>query len=380
MKQALHFGAGNIGRGFIGKVLADAGYRVTFVDVNATLIDELNLQGAYTVHYAEAKQRSFRIEGVSGLHSLEQEQDVIDAIASADLVTTAVGAHILPHIAPVIAKGLQLRLPQHAPPLHVIACENAVGGSDQLKDAVLAKLSEEEQAELARQIAFPNAAVDRIVPNQHQDNPLDVLVEPFFEWVVDASAWKGDLPAIPDIHFVDKLEAYIERKLFTVNTGHALTAYTGYQAGLATVQDAMKDQAVVQQVRQALSETGDLICSKHGFDRDEHAAYIEQILSRFENPFIIDDITRVARQPIKKLGYHERLISPVRQLHAKGAFPQGLIKGIACAMQFDAEGDEEAVLLQQRLQQEAPAKVLSGITGLPEDHEIVKAVVDIYNA
>ncbi|STY59801.1 Mannitol-1-phosphate 5-dehydrogenase [Mannheimia haemolytica] len=47
--NALHFGAGNIGRGFIGKLLADARIFVTFADINQTQIDQINQNKQYCV-------------------------------------------------------------------------------------------------------------------------------------------------------------------------------------------------------------------------------------------------------------------------------------------------------------------------------------------
>ena len=41
MKKAIQFGAGNIGRGFIGAVLEQAGYHVVFADVNEQVVERL---------------------------------------------------------------------------------------------------------------------------------------------------------------------------------------------------------------------------------------------------------------------------------------------------------------------------------------------------
>ncbi|SES15666.1 mannitol-1-phosphate 5-dehydrogenase [Salipaludibacillus aurantiacus] len=371
---AVHFGAGNIGRGFIGKLLADSGYETVFVDINEALIDAINEKQSYNVYYAEQEKRSFNVSAIRGLHSVKDEEEIIDVIIHADLVTTAVGAHILPHIAPLIAKGLTQRVSQSEQPLNVIACENAIGGSDQLKSAVAEHLDNQTTDTVERLIGFPNAAVDRIVPDQNQENLLDVLVEPFFEWAVDKKSIKGSIPPVQDVHFVEDLEAYIERKLFTVNTGHALAAYHGYQAGKQTIQDALLDQKVKEKVLQGLKETGRLICEKHGFDPDDHQLYIEKIIERFTNPYLTDEVTRVARQPVKKLGYNERLVSPVRQLMARNVVPEGLLNGIVAALRYDFPEDSEAVELQEKIQSYGVKKAFSQISGLEENGQIVEEI------
>ena len=125
MKRAIQFGAGNIGRGFIGAVLSEAGYHVVFADVNMEVIDRINKDGAYTVHIMDVESRDVRISNISGVDSGGGE--IVDEIVRAEIITTAVGLRILPFIAPAIAKGIAARRAAGVgEPLNVIACENGI--------------------------------------------------------------------------------------------------------------------------------------------------------------------------------------------------------------------------------------------------------------
>src|SRR5699024_4594815 len=148
---------------------------------------------------------------VSGINSVQNPEDVIEAIMNADIVTTAVGPAILPAISGLIAQGLQKRLQMNKAPLNLIACENMVGGSSLLKEKVMEHVTEEEAASFASLFGFPNAAVDRIVPNQTGEDLLEVSVEPYYEWVVEETAIKGNKPPIAGITYVSDLTPYIER-------------------------------------------------------------------------------------------------------------------------------------------------------------------------
>ncbi len=130
--KALHFGAGNIGRGFIGKLLADAGIQLTFADVNQVVLDALNARHSYQVHVVGENEQVDTVSGVNAVSSIGD--DVVDLIAHVDLITTAVGPVVLERIAPAIAKGLVKRKAQGVDaPLNIIACENMVRGTTQLK-------------------------------------------------------------------------------------------------------------------------------------------------------------------------------------------------------------------------------------------------------
>ncbi|MCH1627439.1 mannitol-1-phosphate 5-dehydrogenase [Fredinandcohnia quinoae] len=377
---AVHFGAGNIGRGFIGKLLHDAGYKVCFVDVNTEIVDLLNQRNEYRVVLASENQEEVVVKDVFAINSITNAEDVIDHIAEADLVTTAVGPNILPIIADVLAKGLQKRLQGSKKPLNIIACENMIGGTTLLKEKVYEKLSDVEKIVSDQSFGFPDAAVDRIVPNQVNEDKLMVAVEPFYEWVVDQSKIVGEIPKIEGITFVDDLEPFIERKLFTVNTGHAITAYLGYQAGLETIKEAMDNEEVRSIVEGALKESGSVLIEKYQFDADAHMAYIDKIIKRFLNPFISDEVTRVGRSPIRKLGPTDRLISPAKQFsELLGKEPLYLVKGIAAALRYDYEKDEEAVQIQETIKQGGYEQALRDYCKLEKDHPLVGQIIKELN-
>ncbi|NBD23231.1 mannitol-1-phosphate 5-dehydrogenase [Paenibacillus glycinis] len=375
--KAVHFGAGNIGRGFIGLILSQAGYEVVFSDVNVALVEHLRQKKAYTVRLANEAQDILHVDNVTAINGNNLDE-VAEAVAQADLVTTAVGVNILRHIAAGIAKGLELRMARGAGPLHIIACENAIGGSTQLKAHVYGHLSLEQQEHASRSIAFPDAAVDRIVPLQQNDDPLEVRVEPFYEWVVDESQMIPGTPRIAGIHYVDILEPYIERKLFTVNAGHCVAAYLGSYYGFATIQDAMANGPVAALVRQTMEETGAVLVKRYGFDAEEHAAYIRQILDRFVNPYLTDDVKRVGRSPIRKLSANDRLVRPAMQAFELGLPVKYLTLGMAAALLFVAADDPEAVQLQADLQAIGASGTVTKYTAIGEEHPLHAAIVDQY--
>jgi mannitol-1-phosphate 5-dehydrogenase len=164
--KSVHFGAGNIGRGFIGQLLHESGYDITFVDIQDDLVDALKKEGHYEVILADEREERVPVDRVTALHSVNQEDEVVQRLAETDLITTAVGPSVLPVLAPVIAKGLVERARRGGAPVNVIACENMIGASQALRGFVMEHVPD-EHAEAVEEIAgFPNAAVDRIVPER----------------------------------------------------------------------------------------------------------------------------------------------------------------------------------------------------------------------
>ena len=375
MKKAVHFGAGNIGRGFIGLLLSKAGYHVTFVDVAAPLVHDINALGKYNAQIF-GKEDKIEVDNVSAINSNKNLQKLIDAIAEADIVTTAIGPNVLKFIAPNIAKGLKHRVMVNPQPLNIIACENMVGGSTILKNFVYDNLSSDIRRKVSELIGFPDAAVDRIVPAQKNEEKLLVKVEEFSEWDVDSRGFVGEKPDIKGMTIVDNLSAYIERKLFTVNTGHASIAYLAYQKGIKDIAEAMRDNDIVEMARRVWKETGELLIEKYGFDPEVHWKYVETAEKRFSNPHLSDDVTRVARGPKRKLGAKDRLVSPAIQLLERGKTPEALATVIAAALKFDFDGDPEAVEVQGYIKDNGIESAITHFTGIERDSKLYKLIQD----
>ena len=376
MKKAIQFGAGNIGRGFIGGLLSNAGYHVVFADVNEAILNAINNDKEYRILVKDVECFEQKITNISAVSSLSDE--IIDEIQEAEIITTAVGPLVLKRIAPTIAKGIQARKNNgNKNYLNIIACENAVGATAILKEEVAKALNEDEIKYMEEYIGFPNCSVDRIVPPCTNENPLDVTVENFYEWNVEVSKIKGEIPQINGMNLVDDLIAYVERKLFTLNTGHAITAYLGYINGYKTVDESIKDGEIAAIVKAAMQESGQGLVRKHGLDLDAHYKYIDKILNRFKNPYLNDDVKRVGREPLRKLSAKDRLINPLVTAQSYGISVDNLITGVGAALHYDNPDDAQSVELQETIKDLGVKEAVKKISQI-EDKELLDNIEGAY--
>lgn len=378
MKKAIQFGAGNIGRGFIGALLSKAGYHVVFADVNTEIINKINSDKKYTIHVMDTICSEEEISNISGVISTSDE--IYKEIVEAEIITTAVGLVVLPRIAPTIAKGIALRKEKGIKTyLNIIACENAIKASSQLEEEVKKYLNEEEIEYLKEFVGFPNCSVDRIVPPVKSENILDVVVENYYEWNVEKSAFKGEIPKIEGMNLVDNLMAYIERKLFTLNTGHAITAYFGYLKGYETIEESIKDEVIYGFVKNAMIESGKGLIAKYNFDEEAHYKYIDKIIDRFKNPYLKDDVARVGREPLRKLNENDRLIKPLITARGFNINTDNLLLGVGAALHYDNKEDSQSVQLQSLINEKGIKASLAEISKISGDTDVLDKIEKYYD-
>ncbi|NBI13419.1 mannitol-1-phosphate 5-dehydrogenase [[Haemophilus] felis] len=378
--KALHFGAGNIGRGFIGKLLVDSGIQVTFADIKQTQIDQINQNKQYGVKVVGEQSRLEIVKNIAAVNS-KDESAVIELIKDVNLITTAVGPNVLTILAPLLAKGLKARLVAgNKEALNIIACENMVRGTSFLKGKIFENLTAFEQENIEEVVGFVDSAVDRIVPPTefNPNDPLEVTVEEFSEWIVDQTQFKGKTPEIVGMELTDNLMAFVERKLFTLNTGHLIAAYLGKQVGVKWIKEAISIDEIKQQVKATMEESGAVLIKRYAFDPATHSSYIEKILKRFANPYLNDDVNRVGREPIRKLSPNDRLVKPLLGTLEYGLPNEYLINGVVMALQYRNDEDIQAVELADFIVKNGIEQAVKHYTGLT-DTEVIAQILSRYS-
>lgn len=379
MKKAVQFGAGNIGRGFMGQLFSESGYEVVFVDVMQDVVNLLNEKRCYTIRIASETPEDIGIKNVRAVNGRDIEA-VAEELATADIACTAVGVNVLPAIASAVALGVQKRAEKGCEdPLNIIICENLAHADDFLRNKVREKLPESFHTYFADKIGFVMSVVARMVPfmteEQRQVDPLMIIVEAYKRLPVDRLAFIGDIPEIVGVEPSENFQAYVDDKLFTHNCGHAVSAYLGYLRGHDFMYQAMRDEKVVAAARAALAETGAALVKRYGFDPEKHQAHIDDLIERFGNVVLGDQVSRVGRDPVRKLGPEDRLVGAAKFALSQGILPENVCKGIAAGLFFNPVGDPTAPQVQDMVKTGGTEAALAQICGLNGNSPLTEAVV-----
>ena len=356
------FGAGNIGRGFIGQLFSQAKYEVIFVDAVESLVGVLNETGQYPIHLVSEEGNQDLMIGPVRAMVISDQNAVNEAVASADIMATAVGVPILACIAGPIAKALYYRsLSNNSSPLDILVCENKMDAAEYLKKLILSEDSSLGTL-LEEKTGFVETSIGRMVPvlsaEDRKKYPLMVRTEPYMELPVDAAGFKGNIPAIATLIPFAPFHYYHQRKLYIHNMGHALTAYLGWLIGCSTIAQAIEISEIRSLTEHAMRQVGEALSKECGVPMAELEAHIQDLLHRFANRQLGDTVERVGRDPMRKLAPDDRLVGSLLYTLSQGIEPFYIATGIAAAFQFLPEDDSRAAELAEMVRRDGLDQVL----------------------
>jgi mannitol-1-phosphate 5-dehydrogenase len=286
----------------------------------------------------------------------------------------------LPKVAPLITEGLKKRLEQNPNKAIVMACENAMMGTDILKKAMIETniLTEEELDSIA---VFPNTAVDRMVFGGVHNGKEGIEVGDAYELVIEKNKLiDPDSEPIKGAEYVDDLMMYLQRKIYIINCGHAIAGYYGQALkGYEIVQDSLRDPELIPQIREAMLESASALEKKYGFTHESLVDYMETMMvKRFTTPGVVDPISRVSREPIRKIAPNDRIMGPANNCEEYGLDNTYLLKGVACALKFKSEGDAQAEELQNFIKENGVEEAIVKYTRVEKGSRMYNVILEEY--
>ena len=374
--KAVMYGGGNIGRGFIGMLFSLSGYEVTFVDVADAVVDTLNREGSYPVRIVSNEGYEdidvLHVNAVNG----NQQEEVAEAIAAADIMATAVGVNVLKFIIPNLAAGIRKRRQTGGKPLNIIICENLMDANKIMEGMLKAELTEEEIAWFDENVGLVEASIGRMVPVQTEamkaGNPLRVCVERYGFLPVDKAAFKGEIPEIKNMIPFEPFDFYIKRKLYVHNMGHATCTYLGLYTYKDYIFESIDDVNIQSIVQNAMMESAFALSKKYQVPIEDLVKHIQDLLARFTNQALKDTCKRVGGDPKRKLSAADRLIGAASLCLECGLYPVFISVGIAGAVY--------QYMKEQKLDQgnNQAKEVLCTVSGLEENHLLYDYVLPLY--
>ena len=387
MKTAIQFGAGNIGRGFMGQLFFEAGYHTMFVEANQELVTSLNTSQRYPLRLLDAATQQsidMDITPIQALH-IEQFDRIAHAIAQAGVMGSAVGVPNLEHIAPLLAAGIRKRYRLNPGPIDIYLCENMLHAASLLRSHVLEELEEDIKTWAETHVGFVGTSVARMVPviDEHirKQSPLLVVADSYHKLPYDGTAIKAEPPPIEGLYPVRNFEAEVERKLFMYNLGHAALAYPGYLRGFTYIHESFDDPEILTLFQQCLDETDRALQKRFPEDLapQSQAETRKDIELRFSNPMIMDTIRRIARDPIRKLGPEDRLIGSATLCLSQGIFPKFIAIACSAALCYDLPDDPSAGKLQEMIRDPGVESTLRQVSSLEPESEFCQAILHHYD-
>jgi len=369
------YGAGNIGRGFIAQLFTNSGYEVTFIDVAEPVIEALNRDGHYPIRFISNEgSRDVWVEGVRAINGGDREK-AAEAIATADIMATAVGVRILPHIAPVIAEGIKKRFARSDEPLNIIICENLIEADKLMAKLIKENLTKEEQCLFDQRLGLSEASIGRMVPiqtAQMQDgNPLRICSEEYGFLPVDKNAFKGEIPRIEGMAAFDNFNFFIERKLFIHNMGHGICAYLGMYLGDTYIYEAVNRGDIVFIAQSAMLESALALSAKYDIPLAGLYDHIQDLIRRFSNRALGDTCARVGADTVRKLGERDRFIGAIHSCEEEALTPAFISIGAAAALLRHLENSPRT--------RDAAAKTLFELSALSEGSEASELILSMYS-
>jgi mannitol-1-phosphate 5-dehydrogenase len=345
-RKIVIFGAGKIGRSFIGQLFGREGYKIVFVDVDPFIISLLNKQGGYRVVIKGEEEEEIFVNNVQAISALNKPS-VTEAVATAGIVTVSVGKNALEKVIPVIASGLKKRFDENpVNPLDIILAENMRSAADFTRELLIKNLPEGFPVD--SYVGLIETSIGKMVPimplAEVEKDPLMVFAEPYNTLILDGKGFKAPIPDVRGLAPKNNIRAWVDRKAFVHNLGHATAAYYGYfhHPDAVYMYEALDDQNVFHFTREVMLQSAEIlrVVYPDDFTMTDLKDHIDDLLFRFRNKALRDTIFRVGQDLPRKLGADDRFMGSIHLARSRHMPYNLIINAMSYGFFFRARDEE----------------------------------------
>ncbi len=376
MKSIIIFGAGKIGRGFVGRLFHDGGYDLYFVDDNRDTVQLLNREKQFRVEIA-GKPEMTRYIPVSACFHLTDHQEIMKVFEKVDLFITSVGAPNIPGVTAIIKSLLMKR--DDALFINWVICENAYQPSKLIRERLLEDANPDFGNFITGKLGLVETQIlcSVMLPDSKilEQEPLALKTQDWSVLPFDKDAYKGIIPEFPGLMPKSHFENELVRKLFTFNGTNGPISYIGWLHGYQYLHEAANAPELRDFIDEIQSESKFGLIREFGFDKVEQDEFHLLALTKYRDEMIRDPIERNALNLKKKLGINERLVGPALLCLKHGRTPHAYAIAIAGAMRYGGSTDEGSLEVRGYLRRNGFLKTLCRYTGLEKDHPLIEMVM-----
>ncbi len=364
--KAVIYGAGSIGRGFIGELMHISGYDIILIDVNKDLLSKLKSKKEYTLEIINSAQiKKIQIPIIDAIDGNDVDA-IIKAVSGCDIIFTAVGADALKYITPNLAEGLKKRIK----PVNIILCENMQDAHIAMGELLQMNIPSIENVGLLR------ASVGRMVPLPVKgEDPLIVKAEPYYHLPIDADAIVGEMPEFKGLEYVSPFDFAIDRKLYIHNLGHAASAWVGSMYGCNYIWECMEILKVKKIVKKAMQEAACALVEKYECKMDDLTIHIDDLLLRFSNKGLGDTVSRVGRDTKRKLSESDRVVGILNLCMQYNLSYDAIIKVFKAGLKF-INDDAGTIFVQNTINEKGIGYILENICGLEKSTKVYERLCE----
>lgn len=375
MASILVVGAGKEGKGFLGEVFSSAGWKVSFLDKDPLVIENLK-KGSYVVElFMEKGTFPVTVSGYEA-YSCDSAYSCEKALLDADVLSICLYPEDIAEAAAYLAPCLEKRASENGKPLTILSCTNINHLMGTIEEWFLASMkSEESQKWFRENVALRDTIVRRSV-NAESSSSLRLQALAVANLLIQPPIY-ADLSGVQWMELMDNLETMKDIKLYSLNAPHATCAYAGYLRGYRTICEAESDPEIAALMDAVLSEAIKGLSAEFGVPEQKIWNFSRMPAPKDALP---DLITRVAYDPLRKLARNDRLTGNALFCYNHGLPCRALVQSIANGLAYAEPSDAAALKMQEIIRTKGLEAAIVEICGLESGHPLIVDICEAYRA